>query len=87
MTPNTLPPWETSSAIVGSVPLQPVAVASAWPCVSWPSTNVTCDAGAVDRAVLGVGDRDRERDGVAEREQAALDRHGDVDRRARCCRP
>src|SRR6476469_7171295 len=41
MTPNTLPPWETSPASVGRKPVQPVELASAWPCVSWPSTNVT----------------------------------------------
>src|SRR6188472_3972457 len=41
MTPNTLPPWETSPASVGRNPVQPVELASAWPCESWPSTNVT----------------------------------------------
>jgi hypothetical protein len=41
-TPNTLPPCETSSASVWSEPLQPVLLSSAWPCVSCPSTNVTC---------------------------------------------
>ena len=42
MTPNTLPPCEMSSAIVWSDPVQPVLDSLAWPCVSWPSTNVTC---------------------------------------------
>src|SRR3954465_3312244 len=41
MTPNTLPPCETSPAWVGRKPVQPCELASAWPCVSWPSTNVT----------------------------------------------
>ena len=41
ITPNTLPPCETSPASVGSTPEQPVVDASAWPCVSWPRTNVT----------------------------------------------
>ena len=61
--------------------VQPVAVASAWPCVSWPSTNVTSTSRAVDRPVLRVGDRDRERDVVAEGERPALDRRGDRHRR------
>ena len=42
MTPKTLPPCDTPSASVGRTPEQPVVVASAWPWVSWPRTNVTC---------------------------------------------
>ena len=41
MTPNTLPPCETSPASVGRTPEQPVTLCSAWPCVSCPSTKVT----------------------------------------------
>src|SRR3954454_3138422 len=41
MTPNTLPPCDTSPASVCRNPVQPVELCSAWPCVSWPSTNVT----------------------------------------------
>src|SRR6478735_5827299 len=41
MMPNTLPPWDTSDAIVCRKPVQPVAVCSPWPCESCPSTNVT----------------------------------------------
>src|SRR3954452_12273868 len=41
MTPKTLPPWLTSPGSVLSTPEQPVLLCSAWPCVSWPSTNVT----------------------------------------------
>src|SRR4051812_48587133 len=41
MTPNTLPPCDTSSAFVCSTPEQPVVPSSACPCVSCPSTNVT----------------------------------------------
>src|SRR4051794_1598558 len=44
MTPNTLPPCDTSSAVVCRTPEQPVVPSSAWPCVSCPSTNVTCTA-------------------------------------------
>ena len=41
ITPQTFPPWETSEASVGRTPLQPLTVASACPCESWASTNVT----------------------------------------------
>ena len=57
-------------------------LASAWPCVSWPSTNVTCtseqlivpSSGSVTVTVNGIV--------VAERERPALDRRVDDDRRA-----
>ena len=41
MTPNTLPPCDTSSTEVSSTPVHPLASSSAWPCVSCPRTKVT----------------------------------------------
>ena len=69
MTPNTLPPCDTSSTEVSSTPVHPLASSSAWPCVSCPRTKVTSTSAAVDRPVLRVAHGHRERDGVAEGEE------------------
>ena len=76
MTPNTLPPCETSSASVCRKPVQPVVELLGVAVRVMAEHERDLDVVAVDDAVLRVGDRDLVLDAVAEGERAAVERRG-----------